>query len=57
MSEILLYPTVVIHEEKYRDKATRIIKKAADACLIAHSILSKITMEMNIAVEPLLIEN
>jgi organic hydroperoxide reductase OsmC/OhrA len=55
MSEIELMPTVVIHNEKYRDKAMRILKKAEDACLIAHSVKSKITMEINIEVKPLLI--
>lgn len=57
MSQILLKPTVVIHSEKYRDKAIRIVKKAENACLITHSIKSKITMEITIEVEPLLIEN
>ena len=57
MSEILLKPTVIIHNEKYIDKATRILKKAEDACLIAHSIKSKIIMEVNIQVIPLLIES
>jgi len=56
MSEIQLKPTVVIHDERYRDKAMRILKKAEDACLIAHSIKSKITMEITILVNPLLIE-
>lgn len=55
MSEILLKPTVVIHNENYRDKAMRILKKSEDACLIAHSIKSKIIMEINIEVKPLLI--
>jgi organic hydroperoxide reductase OsmC/OhrA len=55
MSEIELMPTVVIHNEKYRDKAMRILKKAEDACLISHSVKSKITMEINIEVKPLLI--
>jgi peroxiredoxin-like protein len=55
MSVILLYPTVVIHNEKYIDKATRILKKAEDACLISHSIKSKVEMEINIEVKPLLI--
>jgi len=56
MSEIQLKPTVVIHNERYRDKAMRILKKAEDACLISHSVKSKISMEVNIEVEPLLIE-
>ncbi|MEP7269461.1 MAG: OsmC family protein [Saprospiraceae bacterium] len=57
MSEIQLKPTVVIHNEIHRNKAMRILKKAEDACLIAHSIRSKITMEIIIQVQPLLIEN
>jgi peroxiredoxin-like protein len=57
MSEILLKPKVIIHNEKYRDKAIRILKKSEDACLISRSMKSKITMEITIEVEPLLIEN
>jgi organic hydroperoxide reductase OsmC/OhrA len=57
MSEIFLQPTVVIHNEKYRDKAIRIIKKSEYACLITNSVKSKITMEISIEVVPLLIES
>lgn len=57
MSEILLKPKVVIHDELHRDKAIRIVKKADDACLIAHSVKSKIILEINIEVKPILIEN
>jgi organic hydroperoxide reductase OsmC/OhrA len=57
MSEILLNPTVVIHDEMHRSKATRILKKAEDACLISHSIKTIITMEIHIDVQNLLIEN
>lgn len=57
MSEILLNPTVVIHNEDSRDKAIRILKKAEDACLIARSMKSKITMEIMIEVKPILIES
>jgi len=57
MSEILLEPKVVIHNEDYRNKAIRILKKAEDACLIARSIKSKITMKITIEVTPLLIES
>ena len=56
MSEILLEPTVVIHDELYRDKAIRILKKAEETCLIAHSMKSKIIMEVIIEVKPVLIE-
>jgi len=57
MSEIMLKPTVVIHDELHQNKAIRILKKAEDACLISHSIKSKITMEITVQVQPLLIEN
>ena len=57
ISEILLKPIVVIHDEAYRDKALRIVKKAEDACLIARSIKSKITTEITVTVKPLLIES
>jgi len=57
MSEIMLKPTVAIHDELHRNKAIRILEKAEDACLITHSIKSKITMEINIQVKPILIEN
>ena len=56
MSEILLEPKVVIHSESFISKAIRIVKKAEDACLISHSVKSKITMKINIQVPPLLIE-
>ena len=55
ISEIKLKPTVVITNEVYKNKTMRILKKAEDACLIAHSIKSKIIMEMNIEVKPVLI--
>jgi peroxiredoxin-like protein len=57
MSEVLLNPTVVIHSEDNRNKAMRILKKAEDACLISRSVKSKITMEINIEVKPILIES
>lgn len=57
MSEILLYPTVVIQNERYINKATRILQKAENTCLITHSIKSIITMDMRIEVKPVLIKN
>jgi len=57
MSEILLKPTVVIHNELHRNKAMRILKKAEDSCLIARSMKTKITMEITIQVKYILIEN
>lgn len=55
MSEVMLKPTVVIYNELYRNKAIRILRKAEDACLIAHSVKSKITMVINIKVKPIMI--
>jgi len=57
MSEILLKPIVVIHNEMYSNKAMRIVKKAENSCLIARSIKPKITTEISIQVKPLLIES
>mgnify|MGYP003658540888 CR=1 FL=1 len=57
MSEVLLKPNIVIHNENYRSKAIRILKKAEYTCLIACSIKSKISMEISIEVVPMLIEN
>lgn len=56
ISVIHLYPRVVVQSPKYIDKAARILKKAEDACLIAHSIKSKITMEITVDLEPNLLE-
>lgn len=56
ISEVHLKPTVVIQNQLYKDKAIRILKKSEDACLIARSVKSKITMEINIEVRPILIE-
>lgn len=56
MSEIFLYPTVVIHNKAHVSKTTRILKKAKDACLITRSIQSKVTMGIAVLVKPILIE-
>lgn len=51
MSEVLLFPEVVITDESKRGRAERIIEKAEKACLISNSITSKITMETKITVQ------
>jgi peroxiredoxin-like protein len=51
MSEILLEPTVAIEHEKDRERAERILQKSEAACLITHSILSKITLNTTILVK------
>jgi organic hydroperoxide reductase OsmC/OhrA len=50
MSEILLEPSVTIPDEKYREKAEKILQKSEAACLISNSIKSKITMVSTILV-------
>ncbi|HLV39536.1 OsmC family protein [Xanthomarina sp.] len=51
MSEILLFPEVVIADESQRDRAQRIIEKSEKACLISNSITSKVTLETKIIVQ------
>ncbi|MBF8150500.1 OsmC family protein [Winogradskyella sp. F6397] len=51
MSEIVLFPEVVIADESKRERTERIVEKAEKACLISNSITSKITMEVKISVQ------
>ncbi len=51
MSEILLFPEVVITDESKRDRTERIVEKSEKACLISNSIKSKVTMETKIIVQ------
>ncbi|MBU2940439.1 OsmC family protein [Lacinutrix sp. C3R15] len=51
MSEVLLFPEVVITDESKRERAARIVEKAEKACLISNSITSKITMKTNIIIK------
>ncbi|MES1218586.1 MAG: OsmC family protein [Bacteroidota bacterium] len=44
MSEVILEPTVIIADEKDRERTERILQKSETACLISNSIKSKITM-------------
>ena len=44
MSEIILEPTVIIAEEKDRERAERVLQKSAAACLISNSVKSTVTM-------------
>jgi organic hydroperoxide reductase OsmC/OhrA len=56
ISEFQLKPIVVISDERFMDKAVRIVKKAKDACLISNSVQSKITMEITVEVKHLLLQ-
>ena len=51
ISEVLLFPEVVITDETKRGRTERILEKSEKACLISNSITSKITMETKIIVQ------
>lgn len=51
MSEVLLEPTLIINEEKDRERAERVLQKSEAACLISNSVKSKITMIPKIIVQ------
>lgn len=51
MSKIILEPSVIISDEKYREKAEKVLQKSEAACLISNSITSKITMIPTILVK------
>ena len=44
MTEIILEPTVIITDEKDRERAERVLQKSESACLISNSVKSKIIM-------------
>lgn len=45
VSEIRLHPVLTIADEKYTEKAERILRKSEEACLISNSIKTKILLE------------
>ncbi|WP_298411260.1 OsmC family protein [Hydrotalea sp.] len=51
MSEVLLEPTVIITDEKDRERAERVFQKSEAACLISNSVKSTITMIPTILVQ------
>ncbi|CAN5470788.1 hypothetical protein BH11BAC2_BH11BAC2_24260 [soil metagenome] len=54
MTEVLLLPTLTISHEKDKEKAERILVKAEAACLISNSVKSKIILQSNIVLEPVI---
>lgn len=52
MSEIILEPTVIITDEKDRERAEKVLQKSEAACLISNSVKSKVTMLSTISVKP-----
>lgn len=51
MSEVLLFPEVVITDESQRERVERVIEKSEKACLISNSITSKITMDIKVSIQ------
>ena len=51
ISEVLLFPEVVITDESKRERTERILEKSEKACLISNSVTSKITMEAKISIQ------
>ncbi len=51
MSEIILEPTVIITDEKDRERAEKVLQKSETACLISNSVKSKVTMAPTINVK------
>lgn len=51
VTEIHLFPEVIIVDEKNRDKTIRILEKSEKACLISNSIKSKVIMEPKVIVQ------
>lgn len=51
MTEVLLFPEVIISDENQRERAIKILEKSEKACLISNSITSKITMKPEITVQ------
>ena len=50
ISEILITPVLVIHDEVDREKAKRVLDKSEAACLISNSVKSKIIFQPQIKV-------
>ncbi|QRM90633.1 OsmC family peroxiredoxin [Lacinutrix sp. WUR7] len=51
ISEVLLFPEVVITDASKRERTERILEKSEKACLISNSVTSKITMEAKISIQ------
>jgi len=51
ISEVLLFPEVIITDASKRERAARILEKSEKACLISNSITSKITMKTKISIQ------
>ena len=52
MTEVMLYPEVVIADEKDAEKANKVLQKAEANCLISNSIKTKVIMQPTVVTEP-----
>lgn len=50
MTEVILNPTLVIVKEEDKEKALRVLEKSEKACLISHSINSKVTLNSTVTI-------
>ena len=53
MTEIILEPTLMIHDESQKERAEKILQKSEAACLISNSIKSSVSLNpiINIAIK------
>ena len=50
MTEVILNPNLVIVKEEDKEKALRVLEKSEKACLISHSINSKVTLNSTVTI-------
>jgi organic hydroperoxide reductase OsmC/OhrA len=51
MTEVQLFPLIVIREEKDRDRAVRVLQKSESNCLITNSVEATVVIHPNVQVE------
>lgn len=51
MTEVLLYPEVIIADEKDIERANKVLQKSEVNCLISNSIKTKVTMQATVLTE------
>ncbi len=53
MTDMLLYPEVVIADEKDTEKANKVLQKSEANCLISNSIKTSVIMQATVVAEPI----
>jgi organic hydroperoxide reductase OsmC/OhrA len=51
LTEVILRPVVTIADEKYRERALRVLQKAESACLVSHAVKIRIATIPGVIVE------